>query len=727
MKRLTWKRILAIIAGVIVVLIAAAATYIFWPQSVDLSHLANSGEGYNVRILRDTWGVPHIFGQTDADTAYGLAYAHSEDDFLTIQQTLVAARGQLASVYGAGAAPNDYMVQLLRIWDVVEEKSAIDLLPETHAILKAYADGLNHYAALHPDEVLTQELFPVSEKDMVAASVHKSPLFFGLDNTLGELFAEMRQSEVSSKENGFQISFDAHYGSNTFSVAPGRTPDGSTYLAVNSHQPWQGAVTWYEAHLHSEEGWDAVGGTFPGTPAIAHGHNRHLGWAFTVNNPDLADVYVLEINPENEYQYKFDGEWLDLEVREAPIKVKLLGNFSWTVKEEVLWSVYGPVVRQDHGTYALRYAGYGLVNIFEQLYLMNKAADFETWQDAMRNGGLASFNTGYADAEGNIYYLYNAMIPLREEGYDWSLYLPGDTSETLWTGYLPFDDLPQVFNPPSGFVQNANSSPFKTTSDPWNPDPDDYSPTLGIETSMTNRAWRALAQLEADESITFEEFKDYKYDKTYAPESDIAMMVGMILESPLPDDADIQTAIDILRGWDFQTGYDSTAATLAIWTLYYLYESDSGINPGALGKGEIPPAVLVDCFTQAVMALKDKHGSVAVPWSQTNRLVRGDVDLGLAGAPDVLHAIYGEMQDDGRFVGFQGDSYVMLVRWDSEGEVQSQSIHQYGSATLDETSPHYADQAPVFAQQGLKPVWFDEADIRANLEREYRPGEETNP
>jgi penicillin amidase/acyl-homoserine-lactone acylase len=367
------------------------------------------------------------------------------------------------------------------------------------------------------------------------------------------------------------------------------------------------------------------------------------------------------------------------------------------------------------------------VNIFEQLYLMNKATDFEEWQDAMRNGGLASFNAGYADAEGNIYYLYNAMIPVRAEGYDWSLYLPGNTSETLWTEYLPFEQLPQVFNPPSGFVQNANSSPFMTTSDPWNPDPGDYSPTLGIETNMTNRAWRALVQFEADESITFEEFKTYKYDKTYAPQSDIAMMVEMLLETQLPDDQDTQTAIDILRGWDFQTDYDSTATTLAIWTMYFLYESENGANLDALRKGEIPASVLVDSFTQAVEDLKAKHGGVAVPWSQVNRLVRGDVDLGLAGAPDVLHAIYGDMQEDGRLVGFQGDSYVMLIRWDSEGEVSSYSIHQYGSATLDETSPHYADQAPLFTRQELKPVWFDEAKIRANLEREYIPGEEIAP
>ena len=194
-KRIPWKRI----AITLLLILAAAAAYIFWPQSVNLAHLAAAGQGYDVRILRDTWGVPHIFGKTDADAAYGLAYAHAEDDFLTIQQSLLAARGRLATVYGQEAAPNDYMVHLLRIWDVVEAGYERDLTPETRAIVQAYADGLNHYAALHPDQVLTPEAFPVTGQDVVAGSVHKSPLFFGLERTLAELFRDERQKELSPR------------------------------------------------------------------------------------------------------------------------------------------------------------------------------------------------------------------------------------------------------------------------------------------------------------------------------------------------------------------------------------------------------------------------------------------------------------------------------------------------------------------------------------------------
>jgi acyl-homoserine-lactone acylase len=723
LKQISWRRFFVVF---FLVLLAAAA-FIFWPQKVDLSYLAEAGDPYDAVILRDTWGVPHIFGVTDADASYGLAYAHAEDDFLTIQQTLAAARGALASIYGPNAAPNDYMVHLLRIWDDVNEKYRSDLSPETRTILDAYAAGINQYAALHPEEVLSEDLFPVQGKDIVAGSVHKSPLFFGLDGDLAELFQEERQKEVSPRPEGQIPEVEPQMGSNTFSIGPSRTSDGSSFLAVNSHQPWEGAVTWYEAHIHSEEGLDVVGGIFPGSPLILHGHNRFLGWAFTVNHPDLVDTYVLEINPDNPDQYRFDGEWLDLEIRQAPIKIKLLGNLSWTVKQEVLWSVYGPVVRQDHGTYAIRYAGMGFVDIWEQIYGLNKATNFEEWQGAMRQGGFASFNVGYADGEGNIYYLYNADMPIRAEGYDWSLYLPGDTSKTLWTEYLPFDELPQVLNPAAGFTQNANSTPFQTTLDPDNPDPDDFSPTMGIETRMSNRALRASELFSSDESITFEEFITYKYDMTYSRDSDIPNLVKILLDVPKPEDENLQKGMEILREWDFEADPESPGATLAILTLYDLARTSQSFSGSRLIGSEFVAQEVLDSYQRTVESLVENFGRVDVPWGEVNRLIRGDVDLGLGGGPDLLHAIGGRLQEDGRLKGYVGDSYVLLVRWDADGRVQSLSIHQYGSATLDEDSPHYADQSPLFANRQLKPVWFDEADIRANLESEYRPGEELEP
>lgn len=722
MKR--WQKWLLIF----LLVIGLAAAYLFIPIPINLSAYRGLGEQYDVRILRDTWGIPHIFGVTDADAAFGLAYAHAEDDFATLQLTLLAARGQLATVFGQDGAPNDYMVQLLRIERQVE--AGYDTLsPETQQILQAYADGLTFYAALHEDEVYPG-LFPVTGQDMVAAAVHKTPLFFGLDGALGELFAGERRRPVSPRPGQTWLPYQPEApnpyfaGSNTFAVAPSRTSDGSTYLLVNAHQPYAGALSFYEAHIRSEEGWDAVGGLIPGMPSIAHGHNRHIGWAFTVNSPDLIDTYVLEINPDNPNQYRFDGQWRDLEVEKATLRVKIMGRLIIPIKREILWSIYGPTVRQDHGTYAIRYAMMGRVGLFEQFFRLNKATSLAEMQAAMELLQLPMFNMGYADAQGNIAYYYNAVMPVRAEGYNWRQYLPGDSSETLWTEYVPFAQLPSVLNPPSGFIQNGNSTPFQTTLGPGNPNPADYSLTWGIETHQTNRALQALTLLGADEAITWEAFKAYKYDLFYHPDSDMAMYVNQIVGADLPDDVDVQAAAAILAAWDLQTNPESTGATLAILTILQLNETSSGFNASRLVGHPIPTEQLVTSFIAAVQHLKQHFGRVDVSWSEVNRLIRGEVDLGMGGGPDILHATYGERLPDGRLRVFVGDAYLIVVRWDAAGNVMAESIHQYGSNVQHPNSPHYADQAPLAANRQLKPVWYNEADIRANLKLEYRPGEE---
>jgi len=747
-----WKRI---IIGFVIIL-ALAAAYIFFPVPPDdLSYLKDRAANYDVKILRDTYGVPHVFGHTDADAAYGMAYAHSEDDFLTIQQVLLAARGDLATVYGPDSAPADYLVAFLRVWDLVDSKYDT-LSPDTRVAVEAYADGLNVYAAYHPDEVLPG-LFPVYGKDIIATSVEKVPLFYGLDSTIGHLFSDnpepvstptkvsynwlygMNPFNADPSENSFlkfsvpsvrsvmkipQPDAQMEYNSNGFAIGPSRTSDGQTYLDVNSHQPYTGPVAWYEAHIHSDEGWDMTGGTFPVSPFILHGHNRDLGWAMTVNHPDVTDVYRLTINPDNPNQYMFDGEWHNLEVSQAKLKIKLIGNLQITVKRETVWSVYGPAVRTKGQTYAIRYSDIGEVGLMEQFYRMNKATDFKEWQDAMRLEQIPVFNTVYADKRGIIYYLYNGAIPVRDPNYDWSNYLPGDTSKTLWTEYLPFDNLPQVLNPPSGFVQNANGTPFQTTLGASNPDSNIYSPTLGIDTDISNRSLRMLELFGNDDSITPEELVQYKFDMSYSKDSIVPQFVQMLSNAKMPTPETAQ-AQEILRNWDLSTDPDNVGAAIMIYTLNVVsYKYPDAIVLSRMGQANVSEAMLMDAFIEAVNTLMTNFGRMDMPWGDVNRLIRGDVDLPIGGGPDILYATYGALQEDGRLKITDGDSYVMLVIWDKDGNVSAMSVHQFGSATLHPESPHYADQAPLMANRQLKPVWYDLSDIRAHLEREYVPGEE---
>ncbi|MBI2424644.1 MAG: acylase [Candidatus Hydrogenedentes bacterium] len=715
---------IGLIVLVLVLLIAGWAAYKAFvpPASYQGADLIPPAGKYNVKILRDTWGVPHIYGKTDADTAYGLAWAHCEDDFATIQESVFLGRGKLASMQGAEAAPMDFLVGLLNSQAIVAEKYETDLSPETRAMCEAYAAGYNHYAALHPDQVYGGML-PVTGQDIVVGFVFKGPFFFGLDGALKNLFSMKEAPALSEKKTASLFGeFRNWYtdglpiGSNTFSIAPGRTPDGKTHIAINSHQPWTGPVAWYEARMKSEEGYDIVGGVFPGTPVILHGHNRDLGWAHTVNAPDLFDIYKLEMNPDDPMQYKFDGEWKTLEKKTIPIEVRLWKYFTWTVRRNAFYSIHGPVLQLEHGMYAVRVAGAGDIRQVEQWYRMGKSRNIDEFEQAMRIRAIPSLNVGYADKAGNIMYLYNAMMPVRTEGYNYKGFLPGNTSETLWTEYYPFEKCPQVRNPASGFVVNANSTPFMATEGPENPKEADYSPTSGIEkpANIKNRQLRLLEILSADTSITEEEFIAYKYDTKFSRNGKVAEVVQDILAAPAPEDPLLKEAVEVIRKWDFDTNPENTSAALAVMSMW------DTAGPRMDGGGGKP---VMEVLLEQAKKLQGAFGKLDPAWQDVNRLVRGTINLGLGGGPDILHACYGEWNGK-HLEGRAGDCYVLLATWNPDGNVHSQSIHQFGSATLDATSPHYADQAPLFVQRKMKPVWLDEAELRQNLEAEYAPGED---
>jgi len=674
---------------------------------------------YEVTIYRDTWGVPHIFGETDADAAYGLAYANAEDDFKNMQDALLAARGKLASVYGKDLAPNDYMVHLFEIWRKVDDRYISDLSSETRKICEAYADGINQYILDHPEEAFPG-VYPLNGKDMVAGFVHKTPLFFGIQNFLKKMM-ERKPEEFTSnlgwwddykKNRGEMVA----KGSNVFAVSPSRSEDGKTRLAINPHNQWEGPLAWYEAHVHSEEGWNMTGGLFPGSPIVLVGHNEHLGWGHTVNAPDLVDVYELEIHPDDPYLYQYDGEWNSLRVKKVPIKVKLFGPFSWTFKKEVLWSIHGPVIRGKHATYAIRFANYDDIRIIEQWYKMNKAANFEEWKSAMQMMSIPMFGTGYADKEGNILYLYNAKLPIRTEGYDWQGVLPGNSSKVVWTEYLLYEDLPKVLNPSSGFIQNCNNTPFITTTGDNNPNQEKYSETFGIENHMSNRALRSLELFSQDHSISAKELEQFKYDMRYSDESYMSQFVNRVISiSDNFEDDQLKEGVDILKSWDKNTDLNNKHASLPILSFGWFMETSPD---------DVTNERLIESFTFGVKYLYEHYGRLDVIWGSVNRLIRGSLNLGIAGGPDVSHAVYGLPTKEGYLKGYAGDAFLMLVEWGENGQVSSQSIHQYGSNVQHESSIHYADQAKLFVNRNLKPVLRTLQDIKENVERVYSPVKE---
>ncbi|MDQ0463675.1 penicillin amidase/acyl-homoserine-lactone acylase [Caulobacter ginsengisoli] len=692
------RNIALAVLGVLLGAVAAAGGYglATAPARPDLKPLLAKASSYDVRIRRDRYGVPHILGRTDPDAAFGLAFAHAEDDFATIQEVTLAVRGDLAASNGAKAAPGDYLVRLLGVWQTVDTGYDRDLPADVRAVLQAYADGINYYGALHP-EAVKPGFLPVSGKDIAAGFVFKTPFFYGLDSTLKEL-SEARPDKTP-------------VGSNGVAVAPSRSADGATRLLVNSHQPYTGPVAWWEAVVESGQGWHVAGGFFPGSPFMLHGHNAHLGWANTVNNPDLIDVYRLTVNDKG--QYRLDGRWVDFQKSTAVLRVKLWGPFAIPVRMPVLRSVHGPVMKTKAGYFALRYAGMGEVRQPLQYWRLDKAENLEQWKAAMALQALPSINYVYADEKGNIGYVYNGLFPERAAGPDWSGVLPGDRGDLVWTRYLPFDRVPQLWNPAGGLVFNANNTPFAATTANDGLKAQDFPAWMGIQTNMTNRSYREQETFGADSSITPEEFATYKFDIAYSRRSEVGQMLAALSRVDPGQDLDLAKALLLLARWDLRASQDSRAAALALFSAQAIHDAKED------GKVLEPAAAL----RQAMNRLKLSFGRIDPTWGEVNRIRRGSVDLGIDGGPDTLRAVYGKPDAKGRLEAMAGDTFIMFVSWDRYGVLSSKSIHQFGSATLDKGSRHYADQTPLFVKEQLKPVLFTEAQLAGNIEADYRPGQ----
>jgi acyl-homoserine-lactone acylase len=695
-------------AGLIVVLAAGAA---FWEPFTARSVAPPPEQRYDARIVRDEFGVPHIFGKTDADTAYGLAYAHSEDDFETLQQVVAMTRGRTGALLGADGAKIDYILHFLKARETANRDYG-KVPADVRAMLEAYAAGMNRYAARHPGEVRLRKLFPVNGEDIATGFVLRSPFFFGLDAYIGNL-TEGKPIPIESAAPMTPVGTDPEMnGSNAFVVAPKRMADGKTWLISNSHQPYEGQVAWYEAAVHSAQGLDMAGALFPGSPFVLLGHNRTLGWTNTVNHPDLVDVYKLELD-ESGKNYRFDGKMLPLESKRVWLPVKY-GPFTLPVPKTLYWSIHGPVIKNDKGMFALRYAGMDQVKMLEQYYRITKARDWNEWSAAMNIGGIPGTNFLYGDKSGKIAYIYNALFPPRKPGFDYRGILPGDTSKALWDGALGFDRMPKIVDPPSGFVTNANNSPFLSAGPGSEMKPSDYSPLLGIERKMTNRGIRSVELMAADSSITPEELLTIKFDTAYSKNSYVGEWMAKIAATDLKDAPQLAKAQALLATWDWKSDGKGGADTLA----------ELMIRPAnRTNYRSIPFPDVRETLTKWSDYLMTHFGRLDVPLFEMQRLRRGNVDLPMDGGTDALRAtsIWDNEQKDFKGRVKHGDSFIMLINWDKAGKVSSRSIQPYGAATNRPESPHYTDQMKLFVNKQFKPVHFERADLLANAKRAYRP------
>lgn len=702
---------LALGALLLVVAIGLAA----WEPLTAVRAAPPPARSYDAEIVRDSFGVPHIFGKTDADVAYGIGYAHAEDDFATLQEVLALVRGRLGAISGADGAKADYALHLTGARDTVTRDYAKQPA-DVRALLDGYAAGLNRYAEKHPAQVRLARLFPVNGEDIATGFVLRSPFFFGFDAVLGALAGDkpLPIESAGPAPDAPDVTplgpEPGQAGSNAFVVAPKRSADGYTRMISNSHQPWRGAVAWYELVVQSGEGWHFAGATFPGAPYPLLGHNEHLGWTNTVNRPDLIDVYKLVLDAAGD-QYRFDGKWRPLEKRTVWLPVRLWGPFVLPVPKTVYRAVQGPVVVNATGAYAIRYGGADQLRMVEEYYRLNKSRDFGEWQKALALQGVPATNFLYADQAGNIAYFYNAAFPNRKPGFDYSKLLPGDTSADYAPGTVPWGQVPRNINPGSGFLINANNSPYQSAGQGYEIAP--QPPLLGVETDTTNRGTRALELMGADPSISAEDLLRIKFDSGVSRQGYLGRWFATLIALDPRGDPLLEKAHALLAQWDWNYDGKGPADALAYSILRvpnrWHYERKPTPDPRTVLK-------------EAATYLQTHFGRLDLPLGELIRLKRGSVDLPMDGGPDSLRAAtsYDEGAD-GRLAIRHGDSFILVAAWDKAGKVSSQSIQPYGAASTRPASPHYADQARLFVEHRFKPVWFDPADLAKHSERRYRP------
>lgn len=666
----------------------------------------------NITIVRDPWGVPHIYAPSDAEVAYGLAWANAEDDFYTMQELLFSVQGLAGREMGKEGAKRDFYVHALGIREAVE-KNRTQFSTEYLRYVDGYCQGINAYADAHRDEVRAKGSFPVATHDVLA----------------GFVFAMSALTKGPGALSGVvDGSFDGEsptYGSNAFAFNSAKTDDGGTMLTINPHQPVEGPFSWYEAHLVSGEGLNIHGAMFPGGTSVFLGNNQDLGWAHTFNHLDLVDVFRLEMHPSEKHTYRFNQEWLKLEKRKVKLKVKLK---PWlpaiAVRKTTWWSKAGATIESENGEfYAIKMPATERIGAGEQWYRMNKATNFTQFYNAVSMGQTTMFNIVYADRYDTIMYLNNAVMPKRNPYVNYRRAVDLTSDSVLWHDFHPTEDLVQYINPNCGYVFNTNNLPTCATCSEEQRQITEWPDYFGFDKDLgnNNRALRFMQLMEQPGRVSFERMKEMKFDTQVKACTDMYESIEHLLHLDLNDRPELQELLQSMLFWDGCAESSSVGAGIYLLTFQYLFKAIK-LNDTAFKRAIV---VKESDFVKALEATRkhiDAHfEGRLVTLGELQRHVRASVDLPLSGFPDALAANYNTPIENGRFKPMVADSYTHFVKW-TPGEPlpYMETLHPFGASNR-KGSPHYTDQMGPYSRQETKVMTLDEATIKANASRIYSP------
>ena len=687
-----------------------------------------------VEIIRDHFGVPHIYGKTDDDAVFGLLYAQAEDDFPRIERNYVWAIGRLAEVEGEGAIFSDLRARLYMTVD--EAKAAYAAAPDwLRALCDAWADGLNYYLLTHPGvrPKLLMQFEPwmpmfFSEGsiggDIEQIPVERIAAFYGSD---AETIAAARKIEAEFAPGG---------GSNGFAIAGERTRSGNAMLLINPH------TSFYfrgEVHVVSDEGLDAYGAVTWGQFFVYQGFNEKTGWMHTSTRVDFIDEFVEDVSRvDGELLYRYGDEMRAVEVSEVTLKYRdgdAAGERTFTVYH----THHGPVTHAIDGRWTVTKINWDPVNALIQSFTRTKLGNYAEFRDMMNIRTNSSNNTVFADAEGNIAYFHGNFIPRRDSRFDYSRPVDGSNPATDWQGLHTVDEAITILNPPNGWIQNTNSTPFTAAAE-FSPKRADY-PAYMAPDQENFRGVHAVRVLADVDGLTLDGLIELAHDP-YLP--GFEKLVGGLLEAwdqADEPDAALAEPIDVLKAWDLRTGKDSVAMSLAhFYGMNYLarvtFPADiSEMERITMLGTATPPQQRLEVFADTVAMLAADFGDWQTPWGEINRFQRlsGVIELEYDDslpslAVDMANSRWGALADFGaerhdgtkRLYGDNGNSFVAVVEFGDK--VRAKSI-LVGGQSNDPDSPHFDDQAPLYVEHEFKDVAYYREDVERRGRERYRPGE----
>jgi len=664
----------------------------------------------DITIYRDSYGVPHVHGKTDRDVAYGLAWAHAEDDFKTMQSTFLPSKSLMGKHAGKEGVIMDYLVALLRCRETAE-KHYKDLSIEIIEVIEGYVEGINAYAEAHPDEVLVKNSFPFSVMDYLTG--YNLVIHFFSDT--GDILGKILGNTVETVEENNAKMEQKSIGSNAFAFSRKIMENQKTILNVNTHQPLEGPFSWYEAHVISDQGWNMLGGLFPGAPFPMIGTNENLGWTHTYNYPDLIDVYQLKVNPKNKNEYWFDGQWTPFSTDKIKLKMKTKIGITLGVKKKLIWSVFGPVLKNKKGYFSFHSNAFENISSIDEWYQMNKSSNWSEFESALKMMAIPRFNIMYADRQDSIFYMSLGKVQNREigGGLRKNDIMIGDTNAVLPKGFLSYEALPKLLNPSHGYLFNTNNSPYNCAHPDDNLDPQDFEKhKLDYMEDFNNRSVRFENLMnQINTKMSMDEFYNIKYDIQYPDEIWTPSGAAIIFDVSSVDYPEYADLIGLIQNWNHRA--DTTNVGAAQWAVYY--QSYLNLKSEILNENDL----IASCLNQSQKHLMKYFGRLDIELREYQRHRREGKELAVPGLTDMIAAMTSVPDIDGTVKPVHGESYIMIIQYSEDG-VEIETVLPYGNSR-NKSGPHYTDQMEMYAKQERKKMSLSIESVIKEAVRSYHP------